>query len=98
MGSRLGAFSVRSLQNAAMKDGLMSQGFSERIASEIDAEVQQVLADAAERARSVLLAQRAVLDAVAKALMEAETLEGDVLDALLLAVGGAEPATTAVST
>ncbi len=96
MGSRLGAFSVRSLQNAAMKDGLMSQGFSERIASEIDAEVQQVLA--AERARSVLLAQRAVLDAVAKALMEAETLEGDVLDALLLAVGGAEPATTAVST
>ncbi len=97
MGSRLGAFSVRSLQDSAMKDGLLSQGYSERIASEIDAEIQQVLAEAAERARSVLVAQSDVLDAVARALQEAETLEGDVLDALLLPVAGEQPATTAAS-
>ncbi len=98
MGTRLGAFTAQSLQNAALKEGLMTQAFSERIASEIDAEVQQVLADAAERARAVLVEQRSVLEALAKALMEAETLEGEILDALLLPVGGAKPVTAAVST
>ncbi|MEX2658644.1 MAG: ATP-dependent zinc metalloprotease FtsH [Acidimicrobiales bacterium] len=97
MGDRLGAFSARSLQNASMKDGMMGQAFSERVASEIDAEIQKVLADAGERARSVLVDQRPVLEAVAKALMETETLEGEILDALLLPVGGAEPATARAS-
>ena len=97
MGTRLGPFSAQSLQNAALKEGLMTQAFSERIASEIDAEVQQVLADAAEQARSILVAQRAVLEAVAQALIETETLEGEILDALLLPVGGPKQVTAAVS-
>ncbi|MEX2289566.1 MAG: ATP-dependent zinc metalloprotease FtsH [Mycobacteriales bacterium] len=89
MGSSLGAFSAHALQNANMKEGLLNQAFSERVASEIDAEIQQVLADAAERARNVLLAQRSALEAVGKALMEHETLEGELLDALLLPVHSA---------
>jgi len=97
MGIRLGPFSAQSLQNAALKEGLMTQAFSERIASEIDAEVQQVLADAAEQARSILVAQRPVLEAVAKALIETETLEGEILDALLLPVGGPKQVTAALS-
>ncbi|MGI9157309.1 MAG: ATP-dependent zinc metalloprotease FtsH [Marmoricola sp.] len=95
MGVRLGAFSAQSLQNAALKEGLMTQAFSERIASEIDAEVQQVLADAAERAHSILVAQRSVLEAVAQALIETEVLEGEILDALLLPVSGSVPASAA---
>ncbi len=86
MSARLGPFSVKPLQNAAMKEGMLAQGFSERIASEIDREVQDVLTEAADRARDVLVSQRSVLDAVAQALMETETLEGEVLDALLLPV------------
>jgi cell division protease FtsH len=94
MSARLGPFSVKPLQNAAMKEGMLAQGFSERIASEIDREVQDVLTEAADRARDVLVSQRSVLDAVAQALMETETLEGEVLDALLLPVTkpGATPA------
>ncbi len=89
MSSRLGAFSIRPLLNSATKEGLMSSGYSERIASEIDAEVQDMLRQAEERAKAVLVAERKVLDAVAHALMEAETLEGDVLDGLLLPVSQA---------
>jgi cell division protease FtsH len=97
MGVRLGAFSAQSLQNAALKEGLMTQAFSERIASEIDAEVQQVLADAAEQAHSILVAQRSVLEAVAQALIETEVLEGEILDALLLPVTGSVPAAAAIT-
>ncbi len=91
MSTRLGAFSVRPLLSGAVKEGLLGTGYSERIASEIDAEVQEVLREAEGRARAILVAERNVLDAVAHALMEAETLEGDVLDGLLLPVSQAAP-------
>ena len=92
MSARLGPFSVRPLVNGALKEGLVGAGYSERIASEIDAEVQEVLAEAESRALAMLGAQRAVLDAVAGALMESETLEGEALYALLLPVTAVAPA------
>jgi len=58
---------------------------SEAVMAEVDAEVQRVLAGAAERATAILAERRATLDAIATALMEAETLEGEALDVLLLA-------------
>ncbi|MFN2607697.1 MAG: cell division protein FtsH, partial [Acidimicrobiales bacterium] len=66
-------------------------GYSERVASAIDAEVQAILNRAYERAKDSLVAHKATLDAVAHALIEAESLEGDVLDGLLLPVGGSAP-------
>jgi cell division protease FtsH len=90
MSDRLGPFSVKPFLNGLARDGLAA--CSERTASEIDAEVQSILTEAQARARAILEEQRAVLDAVAHALMEAETLEGDVLDGLLLPVVQAPPA------
>ncbi len=86
MSDRLGPYTVRSVLNGALKDGLFSAGYSERLASEIDSDVQEVLARADARATTILIDQRPVLDAIAQALMEAETLEGDALDELLLPV------------
>ncbi len=57
---------------------------SERVLAEVDAEVQRVLGDAGRRATAILTERRATLDALALALIEAETLEGAALDALLL--------------
>nr|MDP9019932.1 cell division protein FtsH [Actinomycetota bacterium] len=85
-------FSVRPLVTGALKEGLVGSGYSERVASEIDAEVQEVLAEADARAKDILVANQGVLDAIADALMEAETLEGDRLDALLLGVTRVTPA------
>jgi cell division protease FtsH len=71
-------------------------GYSEKVAADIDAETQAILGEAEERAREVLIANRATLDQLAHALMEQESLEGDALDDLLLNVNAA-PATAATS-
>ena len=55
----------------------------------IDSETQAILAEAEERARTVLIANRATLDQLAHALMEQESLEGDALDDMLLNVNSA---------
>jgi len=92
MSKRLGPFSTRPLSPAVTGDGL-GPGYSERVASEIDAEVQQVLGDALTRATAVLQANRAALERVASRLIEVESLEGEELDRLLLEVTS-EPAGT----
>ncbi|HEX2048503.1 MAG TPA: hypothetical protein VHF27_12100, partial [Acidimicrobiales bacterium] len=51
--------------------------------------------EAENRARSVLTINRAVLDQVAHALMEQESLEGDALDDLLLNIKGPSETTPA---
>jgi cell division protease FtsH len=82
MSSVLGAFTARGA-GAVGVDGSRAWT-SERVMAALDAEVQQVLADAASRAAAILDERRATLDAIAVALMEAETLEGEALDALLV--------------
>ena len=51
--------------------------YSERTASAIDAEVQQILTRALEQARSILTENRAALDALAQHLAEKEELTGE---------------------
>ena len=82
MSERLGPFTARWAGMGGL-DGV-SQRASERILGEVDAEVQRVLGEAAERSAAILRDRRATLDAIADALMEVETLEGPDLDALLL--------------
>ncbi|MGI8685500.1 MAG: AAA family ATPase [Acidimicrobiales bacterium] len=51
--------------------------YSERITTLIDAEVQRLVEEANEQARTVLVASRAALDRVAVALLERETLSAE---------------------
>ena len=93
MSTKLGPYIVKPFSMGYQ--GEMGVGYSERISSEIDAEVQAILAEAEDRARAVLTANRATLDQVAHGLMESESLEGDALDELLLGVSGPAAATAA---
>jgi cell division protease FtsH len=79
MSERLGAAAVRG--HAAALDG---HGPSERLAAAIDEEVERILDEAKARAESTLRDHRDSLDAVAQALLEHESLEGEALDELLL--------------
>jgi cell division protease FtsH len=88
MSTKLGPYIVKPFSNGYQ--GEMGVGYSEQVAAEIDNEVKAILHEAEERAQSVLAANRAVLDQVAHALMEQESLEGDALDDLLLGVNGPE--------
>jgi len=96
MSAKLGPYIVKPFSNGYQ--GEMGVGYSERVAAEIDDEVKAILAEAEERARVVLTANRAVLDQVAHALMEQESLEGDALDDLLLNIKGTESATAGAGT
>jgi cell division protease FtsH len=60
-----------------------TRDYSERIAEEIDEEVQRLVLDQAERATNILVEHRDRLDRLAEALLEEETIEGDALLHLL---------------
>ncbi|MGH9150399.1 MAG: ATP-dependent zinc metalloprotease FtsH [Acidimicrobiales bacterium] len=95
MSERIGPFSVKPLLLNNTHDVVVAAGYSERLASEMDAEVLEILATANKRAGEILRTHRDALDALASAVIEAESLEGDALDALLLPVTLAASAATA---
>ena len=96
MGEHLGPFSLRPLAEETMNGGGLR--YSERLVSEIDAEVQAILGGAAASAMDILVTHRAVLDTVAAALLEAESLDGPALELLLdpLTPAGTPPVDVAV--
>jgi cell division protease FtsH len=60
-----------------------TRNYSEKVAEEIDEEVRQIIDKAYQTTRKVLSDNRDKLDAVVVAVLEAETLEGDALTAIL---------------
>jgi cell division protease FtsH len=67
--------------------GVESEGFSERVAAEIDGEVSRIMQEAEVKARTTIEANKPLLDAIAKRLMETETMERDEFEAMLVAHG-----------
>jgi cell division protease FtsH len=57
--------------------------YSEQVAASIDAEVRRLIDDSHDRARSILTLHRPTLDALATALVEKETLDGEDLMAII---------------
>ncbi|MSQ33253.1 MAG: ATP-dependent zinc metalloprotease FtsH [Dehalococcoidia bacterium] len=66
------------------------RNYSEKVAEEIDAEVQEFINTAYVHAQQVLLANRLKLDQIARRLIEVETVDGAELQALLSATAPAE--------
>lgn len=67
--------------------GLGHEAYSPDIAAKIDAEVTRIIAEARVKAREVLETHRKALDAIAKKLVEVETLEREDFEKLLIANG-----------
>lgn len=64
-----------------------SKEYSEKMSAVIDAEVERIVKEALSRAKEVLTTHRAVLDAIAKKLIEVETLEQTEYNALISSLG-----------
>jgi cell division protease FtsH len=62
------------------------RNYSDEVASSIDAEVYRLVSEAYERARAILETNRAVLNDMASALIEYETLDGERLRELMARV------------
>jgi cell division protease FtsH len=71
------------------RDLVESRNYSDEIAYEIDKEVRRIIDECYGRARQVLTEHKAVLELIARTLLERESLEGDDLDAL---IAGPRPA------
>ena len=80
MSDKLGpiAFGERNLGN---------EPYSEHVAMQIDAEVSRIIDEAKARAKKVITEHRAALDAIAKELMEKETVERAEFEKILIANG-----------
>ncbi len=61
--------------------------YSEKVAAEIDAEVSRIIAGGMKKAKDVLMKYRKSLDAIAKKLIEVETIEREEFEKLLIANG-----------
>jgi cell division protease FtsH len=63
------------------------RNYSDKIAEEIDEEVRQIVDKAYQTARKLLTEHRDKLDTIVKALLEEETIEGEVLASVLSGAG-----------
>ncbi|HJW56032.1 MAG TPA: ATP-dependent zinc metalloprotease FtsH [Burkholderiaceae bacterium] len=87
MSQRLGLVTFEEVRTPFLNPVLAQEQkpYSERTAEAIDAEVSALLDDAHARVRDTLNAKRALLDLVAKTLLEKETVGRAALDALIKA-------------
>ena len=64
------------------RDLAHTRGYSEQVASAIDAEVKQIIDEAYQKAKDMILEYRDVLDACAQLLLEKEKITRDEFEAL----------------
>lgn len=83
--SRLGARTFGHKQELVFlgKEMHEERNYSEKTAQEIDAEVSRLVDDAFQKATTILTEKKLILDRIANTLLERETLEKDLYDALL---------------
>ena len=67
--------------------GVEDKEYSERVSALIDGEVSKIMSNAFKVAKEVLTEKRKVLDAIAKKLIEVETLEQAEYNELIIANG-----------
>lgn len=67
--------------------GVDDSAYSEDVASKIDTEVSKIINDAMSRAEKLIKEHRKLLDAIAKRLVETETIERDEFEKILVAHG-----------
>lgn len=65
------------------RDMTEQRNYSEEVAAKIDAEVSRIMKEGYERAKAVLVTNRSKLDAIAKVLVERETIEQEEFEKLV---------------
>jgi len=88
MSDLLGPIALESSGRKAMFGrGVEDKEYSERVSADIDSEVSKIMKQGLETAQEVLGTHRKVLDAIAKRLIEVETIEREEFETILVANG-----------
>ncbi len=88
MSDKIGAMALESTAGKPLfGQGIDGKEYSEKMGDEIDSEVSHIMKTAYEKAEKIIRDYRQVLDAIAKRLIEVETIERDEYEALISAHG-----------
>ena len=88
MSSKLGPVALEGSGGRLIGGGYgEDRGYSPEVAKAIDEEVSRIIEAGKDKAREILTEHRTALDAIAKKLVEVETLERDEYEAILKAEG-----------
>lgn len=88
MSDKIGPIALEGAGGRAMfGKGVEDGEYSERVSAEIDSEVSRIMNEGMVRAREVVEKYRNVLDAIAKRLVEAETIEREEYEQIVVAHG-----------
>jgi cell division protease FtsH len=88
MSEKIGPVALESAQGRVMFGmGVADKEYSEKMAAEIDGEVTRIMTEARTLAEKTLLEYRPAFEAVAKTLIEKETIERDEYERLVAAKG-----------
>lgn len=85
MSEKLGPLQFGQVQGAVFlgRDINNEQNYSDKIAYEIDMEVQRIIKESYERAKKIITDNRSKLDLIANTLLEVETLDADQIKGLV---------------
>jgi cell division protease FtsH len=88
MSEKVGPMALEPMQGRTLfGTGIEASDISQVSAATIDAEVRAIIDGAHKRAQNVIDKERATLDAIAKQLVEVETIERDDFEKILIAHG-----------
>jgi cell division protease FtsH len=88
MSEKIGPIALESAQGKVLFGmGVSDREYSEKVASEIDGEVSRIMSEAREVAKKTLLDNTKAFEAIAKRLIEVETIEREEYETILLAQG-----------
>ena len=88
MSEKIGPVALSSSHGRTMfGTGVSDRDYSEKVASEIDAEVTRIMTEARGHAEKVLTDHKKVFETIAKRLIEVETIEREEYEKILVAQG-----------
>ena len=88
MSEKLGTVALEGDGGRTLFGGGVEGGeLSERVAAEVDAEVKRIIDEGYKKAESIIREHRKVLNAIAKRLIEVETIEREEFEQILVAHG-----------
>lgn len=90
MSDKMGTIALVGDSGRTMFGNGVDGGYSEKISSEIDAEVKKIIDNAYAKAEHIITVHRKLLDAIAERLIEIETLEREEFEQILI-VHGVQP-------
>jgi cell division protease FtsH len=88
MSEKIGPVALESAQGKVLFGmGVSDREYSEKVASEIDSEVTRIMTEGRETAKKCLNDNKKAFEAIAKRLIETETIEREEYESILVAQG-----------